>query len=82
LWLNIETALAPPEIKKQLIYLLIGLYIYDNLVLGGFGVLQGWIPLPRIQFNELISMFLLYLLITRYKLIESLITTWIEKNRK
>ena len=65
-----ETGVASPEIKKQLIVLIIAIYIY-GLLLGSLGPLGVWIPAPRISFDELISAFIFYLLVTRYKLIEN-----------
>lgn len=69
-WREIETSTAPPEIRKQLIVLIVAIYIY-GLLLGSLGPLGVWLPAPRISFNELISAFLFYLLVTRYKLIEN-----------
>ena len=81
-WRNLETSETPPEIKTKLIVLLIALYIYDSLIIGSTSILQAWLPLPRIRFDELISIFLLYLLITRYRLVEQWIKVMIEKHRK
>jgi hypothetical protein len=82
IWRNLETSVTPPEIRNKLIILLVALYIYDDLVIGSTSILQAWLPLPRIRFGELISVFLLYLIITRYRLIEEWIKVTIEKHKR
>jgi hypothetical protein len=77
-WQEMETNTTAPEIKKPLIILIVAIYIY-NLILNSFGVLGPWLPAPRISFDDLISAFLFYLLITRYKLIEKWISAKIER---
>jgi len=57
-------------INSRIIKLIMIILIYD-VVVGSFGPLGGFLPLPRVSFSELFFMFSLYLLITRYKLIEN-----------
>ena len=80
-WQAIETYTSQPDIRIRLIVLIIILYIYKNVILGSVGIFQAWLPLPRISFDELIRTFLLYLLVTRYRLIEDWISAGITKKR-
>jgi hypothetical protein len=81
-WQEIETGTNHPEFRKRLIILIVALYIYNDLILGSFGPIGMWLPLPRINFLELIYAFIFYLLVTRYKLIENWISAMIERQRK
>jgi hypothetical protein len=46
------------------------LFIYD-VVVNSLGPLGGFLPIPRISFNDFTGAFILYLLVTRYKLVEA-----------
>ena len=74
-----ESGASLPELRRRLIVVIVVLIIY-NVVLGSFGPLGGMVPAPRIPFRDLTAAFLLYLLITRYKLIEGWLTARKESN--
>jgi hypothetical protein len=80
-WRNLETSTTPAEIRTKLIVVLVALYIYNDLIIGSTAVLQAWLPLPRINFEELTSMFILYLVATRYKLVEEWLKIKIEAGK-
>jgi len=81
-WKETDTATEHPDFRKQLIVLIVGLYIYDDLIIGSLGMLGPWLPLPRIRFGELISAFVLYLIVTRYKLIENWLSAKIDSLKR
>jgi hypothetical protein len=81
-WKESETATEQKDFRKQLIILIVGLYIYDDLVIGSLGMLGPWLPLPRIRFDELISAFVLYLIVTRYRLVENWLIAKTENLKK
>lgn len=81
-WQEIETGNNQLEFRKQLIIFIVALYIYSDLIVASFGPVGMWLPLPRINFLELIYAFIFYLLVTRYKLIESWVSAMIERQRK
>jgi hypothetical protein len=80
-WQEIETGTSHPEFRKRLIILIVAFYIYTDLFLGALGPFGMWLPLPRIQFQELTDAFVFYLLVTRYKLIENWILAIMEKQK-
>jgi hypothetical protein len=69
-WEKLENGNAMPELKHRLIVAIIVLFIYDTVVTS-LGPLGGFLPIPRIFFSDFASAFLLYLLVTRYKLVEA-----------
>jgi hypothetical protein len=79
-WQGMETGIAPPKLKERLIILIIILLVYDS-VLSSFGPFGGFIPVPRISFNDLTAAFLFYLLVTRYRLIENWILAATNKQK-
>lgn len=71
-WRKIETHEATDiDIRTPLIMFLVGLYIYDDLILGSLTIWGGFIPLPRINYLELIYIFIFYYIVTRYKLVDA-----------
>ena len=81
-WQEIEASTSQPEFRNRLIIFIIALYIYDDLILASFGPIGMWLPLPRINFAELVYAFIFYLLVTRYKLVENWISAMIEKQKR
>jgi hypothetical protein len=69
-WEKIDNGDAPPEFKHHLIVSIVVLFIY-NIVVNSFGPLGGLLPIPRISFDDFTGTFILYLLVTRYKLVEA-----------
>ena len=81
-WRTMESDAIQPEIRNRIIILLIAFYIYDDIVIGSTGMFQAWLPLPRINFAELTSIFVFYLIVTRYKLLEEWLKVSIQRQRK
>jgi hypothetical protein len=69
-WEKIDNGNAPPEFKHRLVVAIVALFIYD-VVVNSFGPLGAFLPIPRISFGDFTSAFILYLLVTRYKLVEA-----------
>jgi hypothetical protein len=69
-WQQKEDDVTPAEMKKKVILLITALFIY-RVVTNSAGPFSAWLPVPRISFSELIDAFLLYLLLTRYKVVEN-----------
>lgn len=80
-WRNMEIAAekASNDIREPLVKLMIILIVYD-LIVGSLGPVGGFLPVPRLSFTEMFYAFCLYLLITRYKLIEAVLQKNTEKN--
>jgi hypothetical protein len=68
-WYKMDTGEAQPNLKRRLITVLVLILIY-NMVVWSLGPLSAWLPLPHISTEDFAGAFLLYLLITRYKLLE------------
>jgi hypothetical protein len=66
--------------RNQLIGLFIIATVY-NMVVDSTGPFGAFLPLPHIYFTNLFYTFLLYLLITRYKLIEAILQNIAARNR-
>jgi hypothetical protein len=79
-WRNMEIGdeKASNDIREPLVKLIIILIVYD-LVVGSLGPISGFLPVPRLSFTEMFYAFCLYLLITRYKLIEAVLRKLPEK---
>ena len=69
-WEKVDGGNAPPEFKHRLITAIIILFIY-SMVVNSLGPFGGFLPIPRIFFSDFTSAFILYLLVTRYKLVEA-----------
>lgn len=69
-WEKVETGSPMPELKHRLITAMIILFIY-SMVVNSLGPFGGFLPIPRIYFSDFTSAFILYLLVTRYKLVEA-----------
>jgi len=65
--------------RRLLIGFIIGLIIY-NLVLGSLGPIGMWIPLPRFSIEEVTSAFILFLIVTRYQLVEAWLISHTKKD--
>ena len=78
-WQKVEANTEHPNFRNRLIILIIALYIYNNLIIGSLGPIGLYLPLPRIKYEEMTAAFVFYLFVTRYKLVENLIVSWIEK---
>lgn len=80
-WRNME--LSPDRtsgnIRGPLITLMIIIILY-NLIQNSLGAVSGFLPLPYISFGSLFYAFSLYLLITRYKLIEDVLKKIVGKD--
>jgi len=68
-WQDMESGISRPELKKRLIVFIVALLMY-NVAVSSLGPVSGFLPVPRLSFESLFYAFLLYLLITRYKLLD------------
>ena len=73
-WRDNGTAATPDELKSRMIFLITVLFIYE-IATGSLGPLSAFLPVPHISFSEIIDAFILYFLVTRYKLIEEWLST-------
>jgi len=78
-WEKVDNGDPMPELKHRLIKALIILFIY-SVVVNSLGPFGGFLPIPRVYFSDFTSAFILYLLVTRYKLIEAWVVSMTRKN--
>jgi hypothetical protein len=78
---DVNNDLLDQKMRGSLISLLIFILIY-NLILSSLSVVGGFLPVPRISFDEIFYLFAAYLLITKFKIIEELIKCKITENIK
>ena len=77
-WEKLDNGNSMPELKHRLITAIIILFIYD-MVVNSLGPLGGFLPIPRLFFSDFTAAFILYLLITKYKLIEAWLVSKLPK---
>jgi hypothetical protein len=76
-WLEFEGD-APDAIFRKRIMLFVIVIISYNVLVASLGLLAGFLPIPRISTDEIFGGVILYLLLTRYKLI----VKWLESHTK
>lgn len=74
-WYNMDTGEAHPKLKRRLITVVVLILMY-NIVVWSLGPVSGFLPLAHISTDDLVGAFLLYLLVTRYKLVEK----WVQSS--
>lgn len=68
-WRDKGTTASPDELKSRMVFLITVLFIYE-IATDSLGPFSAFLPVPHISFSEIIDAFILYFLVTRYKLIE------------
>jgi hypothetical protein len=74
-WLEYEGN-SPDAIFRKRIMLFVIVIISYNVLVASLGFLAGFLPIPRISTDEIFSGVILYLLLTRYKLV----VKWLESH--
>jgi hypothetical protein len=69
-WQDKEPRANENELRKKVITLIVAVLIY-GVATGSLGPIGAWLPVPHFSFGDLLDGFVLYLLITRYRLIEA-----------
>jgi len=82
-WRDMETGIHKKDgnIREPLIKLIIIILLY-NIIRSSLGPFGGILPLPFFSFSTFFYAFCLYLIITRYKLIEDVLIKILGRNNK
>jgi hypothetical protein len=76
--MDIEQNRTRENIRQALIKFIIIIMVY-NIIRGSFGPISGFLPLPYFSFSSFFYAFCLYLIVTRYKLLEDVLKKIVQK---